>query len=198
MFYGTYVKDTVGNGLTSVTLNSNNPDESHEVSADTGGEKAAGVAAWNNPSTGTQALDALWDAEPNSDGPPPDVIVAYVKGGDTTGWRDVGADHAASTTAVPTFALDTNSDDLVLRFDEEESGSLPEVVTGWTSEQTSSLSSGAYRGRLSSLDSPGSSTSDVVSPGSPFWNGMVAVSIAAAAGGAIFPPNSLVLTGVGR
>jgi len=177
----TYWNATAGSGLSTVTLNSNSPDETFEI-VTTSAETATGVAVWYNPSTGSQSLDVTWDASPTEGAT---TIVAYVKGGETVGWRDADAAHAQDVTAV-SVTLTTVATDLVLKHDQKFCGSIPSTSTGWTSQQTQSNSSECTK--TSSADSPGASTT-VCDSEDEFYSSIVAVAIKVApAGGGISIP----------
>lgn len=174
MFWS-YYHGTAGNGLSTVTLNSVSPNETFEFPTATGSINATGVAAWYNPATGSQTLDPAWDASPVEG---PTTIVAYVKGGNTTAWRDADANATASTTAN-SVTLTTNSTDLVLKMD-QKFGSSPSTSSGWTSQQT--MNNNSEYANLETCDSPGASTTACDSEGENY-SSIVAVSIPAAAGG---------------
>src|SRR5688572_21648352 len=90
------------------------------------------VFVWYNPPTGTQALALTW---PAAQAFGPCCVAVYVKDGDTSSWRDADAANAESTTAV-TVTLTTAAGDLVLKYDQLVSGSVPSLSSGWTNGQT--------------------------------------------------------------
>lgn len=135
MFWAFDGVDANGHGLASATLNSASPSQTFETPTVSGFFPATGVAAWYNPSTGTQSLDVAWDIAPVEG---PVCIVAYVKDGDTTSWRDADAASATGSTAV-SVTLTTVSGDLCLKFDQRYDPSENPPITagaGWTSAQT--------------------------------------------------------------
>lgn len=139
---------TGGAGLASATLNSVSPNETHEIPV-LDFEMAAGVAAWYNPATGSRTLDVAWDS--GNDGPT--TIVAFVKGGNTTAWRDADADQGDLTAAV-SVTITTVADDLVLKMDARLAiSSPPSLSSGWTNAQTHNNTS--YSSRLSSIIATG-------------------------------------------
>lgn len=138
----TYYASGTGHGLASSTLNGNAPGQTFEYPMPGGYKVAAGVAAWYNPATGSQTLDVSWDASPSNG---PTTIVAYVKDGDTTAWRDADALSTTESTAI-SVTLDTVSGDLVLKHDMRFSGSVPPAnSSGWTSSQTQNNNSESAR-----------------------------------------------------
>lgn len=153
MFWS-YFNSTVGQGLSSVTLDGNSPDETYEIATENTDMTATGVAAWYNPSTGSVNLDVAWDASPTEGST---TIIAYVKGGDLTSWRDVDAAHSNYGTAVD-VTIDTNTTDLVLKYDQHYhvDETAPSLSTGWSNVLTGGNNDEGVR--LSSCDSPGSST----------------------------------------
>jgi hypothetical protein len=135
MFWAFDGVDANGHGLASATLNSASPNQTFELPTQAGFYPGTGVAAWYNPSTGSQALDVAWDIAPVEG---PVCIVAYVKDGDTSSWRDADADQDIDSNAV-TVTLTTVAGDLVLKFDQRFDGSENPPSTagsGWTSAQT--------------------------------------------------------------
>lgn len=186
MFWS-YYDGAAGNGLASCTLNSASPDQTLEIPGG-GVYTASGVAVWYNPSTGTQSLDPAWDGTP-SEGPT--TIVAYVKGGDTTAWRDADAGQDQDTNAV-TVTLTTVSGDLVLKYDQryDGGGTPPSTSSGWTSAQTTANNGEASR--LSYISASGST--QVCDSEDEAWSTVVAVSIPA---GAASRKPSMTLLGAG-
>lgn len=135
MFWAYDGIDANGHGLASATLNSASPNQTFEVTTQSGFFPATGVAAWYNPATGTQSLDVAWDIAPVEG---PVCIVAYVKDGDTTGWRDADGASATGSTAV-SVTLTTVSGDLCIKLDQRyDPSENPPITagTGWTSAQT--------------------------------------------------------------
>ena len=185
MFWS-YWNNSSGYGLhpTSTLLNGNAPDQTFET-AGTTLLAATGVAVWYNPSTGSQSLDPTFDASPTEGAT---TIVAYVKGGDTTAWGDADGDHNSDATAV-SVTLTTNSDDLVLKYDQRWDNSAPQDPPGtsanWTSRQTQSAINDENV-RLSSADSPGASTTVCDSENENYSSiCAVAIPVAPAGGGGI-------------
>lgn len=163
-----------GNGLSTATINSVSFDEAHEIATD-GTNNAGGIAAWYNPSTGSQTLDVSWDAAP-SGGAGPGVTIVYVLGGNTTAWRD--ADSAQGSTNSVT--LTTVSGDLVIAFDCKDGGTAPGAMGGsWTSETTQT--NGAISTRTSSIEATGAT--QLVEGQDESFSSLAAISIPAAAGG---------------
>lgn len=193
MFWSFY-DGSAGQGLSTATLNGNAADELIELPGTLFEFPAGGVAAWYNPSTGSQTLDVAWDAAPGATDGGPLTTVAYVLGGDTGGWRDAGVDQDLTAATV---TLTTTTTDFVLKFDVRYSGGtppgLPGTSTGWTSRQTQDRNQ--LGSRLSSADSPGASTT-VCNSEDESYTTLVAISIIEAPG--LLPPNSLCLSGVGR
>ena len=191
MFW-TWWRNATGEGLASVTLGGASPDETFELPTNVSpafDAVATGVAAWYNPSTGTQTLDPAWDGTP-ADGPT--TIVAYVTGGDTTGWRDADADHDTSSTAV-TVTLTTVAGDLVIKYDQRYSASTPpNLSTGWSSGQTDSNNNESVR--LSYISATG--TTQVCNSENEEYSSIVAISIPTAAGGAATVSGSGAIAGI--
>lgn len=131
-----YVTSGSGWGLSTATLNSDSPDESFEITGDSVTEfGATGVAAWYNPSTGSQTLDVSWDSAPTEG---PITIVYYTKGGDTTAWTDADADANTHAVAV-SVTLTTDTDELVIKLDtrfDDPDETPPSNTGGWTSGAT--------------------------------------------------------------
>lgn len=137
---------------------------------------AIGVLAWYSPSTGSQTLSFTW-AQSVTAGPV--IIVAFVKGGDLTAWRDVDADQCISDTDPISVALASTSSDLVIKLNANYS-TTPGTSTGWTSQQTHSNNN--VGSRLSSCNSPGSS-STVCDGENENYGSLIAVSIPEGTGG---------------
>ena len=173
MFWS-YWNATVGGGLLSVTLNSASPAQTFENTT-TANLTATGVAAWYNPSTGSQTLDVAWDLSPTEGAT---CIVAYVKGGDTTAWTDADADHNDSTNAV-TVTLTTVVDDLVLKYDQKAGATAPSTSASWSSAQTTT--NNGESARLSYISAAG--TTQVCDSEDEDYSSVVAISIPAGAGG---------------
>lgn len=181
MFWSFY-HGTAGHGLAGITLNGNNPAQTFEIATGvvTDGT-GTGVAAWYNPATGSRTLDPVWDAAP-AEGP--SCIVAYVKDGDTTAWRDVDGDQDSNVTAV-TVTLTTVSDDLVLKYDQRYSMNgtqglgPPGLSAGWTSGQT--IDNNSEGARLSYISATG--TTQVCNSENDYYSTVVALSIPASSGG---------------
>lgn len=170
-----------GHGLASVTLAGNAPNQTFELATTNDAETATGVAAWYNPATGSQTLDPAWDASP-AEGPT--TIVAYVKDGDTTAWRDADADAAQSSNAV-TVTLTTASGDLVLKYN-QGFDTLPGTSAGWTSAQTTTEQNGEDA-QLTYIAAAGST--QVCDGENENYSSVLAIAIpAAAAGSASLPP----------
>lgn len=130
-----------GAGLASATLNGSNPNQTHELPVAAGADEATGVAIWYNPSTGSQTLDVAWDASPTEG---PTTIVAFVKNGDLTNYRDVDSNAEAGT--VPNLVtLTTVVGDLVIKFDNRDSTSVPSLTAGWVNGQTQTNNSDSCR-----------------------------------------------------
>lgn len=174
MFW-TFFHATDGHGLASVTLNGNNPSQTFEMP--TGGSGlyvATGVAAWYNPATGSRTLDPSWDAAP-AEGPT--TIIAYIKGGDTTAWRDADADQDEDRNAV-SVTLTTVSGDLVIKYDQKFVGppnfeSVPSLTSTWSSGQTgSNVNEGV---RLSYISA--TTTTQVCDSEDENYSSIVAISI---------------------
>jgi hypothetical protein len=166
-------------GLSSVTLNSNNPDETHELEG-TGSLNATGVTAWYNPATGSQTLDPAWDLSPSTGAV---CTVYYVKDGDTTGWRDVDSDANTGSTAV-SVTLTTETDDLVIKFDAKDTTSVPGNTAGWTSDTTDD--NGGMAARAAHISATGST--QVCPSENENFSSVVAISIGAGAAGLTFLP----------
>lgn len=207
MFWAFDGVDANGHGLATATLAGNSPSQTFEVTTGTGFLPATGVAAWYNPSTGSQTLDVSWDIAPVEG---PVTTVVFVKDGDTSTWRDVDGARAAGTTAV-SVTLTTVSGDLVIKFDQHYDGVLPldapSLSAGWTNGLTGGNVSEASR--LSYISATG--TTQVCNSEDEDYASIVAISIPAAptgtsvaitgnsstsAVGAAAPANSKTPTGV--
>lgn len=161
-----------GNGtanISSVTLNSNNPSESLGINGDSN-RTSGGVAAWYNPATGTQSLDIEWTHSP---GAGPTSIVVYVKGGNTTAWRDVDSASNTGNGAV-SFNLTTVSGDIVLRSEGfQYTVEPPANEAGWTSVNTQI--NNVLGNRVAQIIATG--TSQAVTAQSDFYTVLVGLSI---------------------
>lgn len=163
-----------GNNLPSFTLAGASPAEQFGLNGDPGQLKAGRVAAWYNPSTGTQSLAITW---PTAQDFNPNCIVAYVRGGDTTAWRDADGGNTEGTTAI-SVTLTTVSGDLVLKFDVRANATTaPSLSAGWTNAQTQ-VSIGNDSARLSSISASGAT--QVCNAEDEFYSLMLAVAIPAA------------------
>ena len=107
VFWRGYNETTPG-GVSTITLAAAAPDEILDQDSTTSPAVAwIGVAAWYNPSTGSQTLDVAWDVAPAR----VNCTVIYVKDGDTAGWRDADQQGVTgSNTAAITLRdwIDTN------------------------------------------------------------------------------------------
>ena len=176
---------SANSSLATATLNGNNPSESIEQVNGQTGFTQSGLAVWYNPATGSQTLDISWD---NARTEGPICIVAYVKDGDTTGWRDAGVNSTAGSTAN-SVTINSSMTDLVLKFDGQFLGSVPSTSSGWTSQQTTTNNSEG--GKLSSANSPGASTT-VCNSENENYSTITAVSIIAGASAVYTPPGIMV------
>jgi len=167
MFWAYYVNPD-GHGLLSATLNSASPDELFEVPTGAADAPAVGVTAWYNPSTGSQTLDVAWDTAPVEGST---CIVAYVKGGSTTAWRDADGQVGDGTAAL-SVTLTTATDDLVLKMD-MRFGTPPSTSAGWTSSQTHA--NNGEGAKLSYIVATGST--QVCNSEDESWSGLCAISI---------------------
>lgn len=166
--------DANGHGLASATLAGNSPSQTFELPTATGFNPATGVAAWYNPPTGSQTLDVAWDIAPVEG---PTCIVAFVKDGDTTAWRDADADQDVDANAV-SVTLTTVAGDLVIKFDQRFDGSEnpPSLTSGWTSGATGgNVDEGC---RLSYISATG--TTQVCASEDESYSSIVAISIPSA------------------
>lgn len=167
--------DANGHGLASVTLGGNAPDETFEIPTAAGFNPATGVAAWYNPPTGSQTLDPAWDIAPVEG---PTSIVAFVKGGDTTAWRNADADQDTDANAV-SVTLTTVAGDLVIKFDQrfDSNENPPSLTSGWTNGATGgNVDEGC---RLSYISAAG--TTQVCASEDESYSSIVAISIPAGA-----------------
>ena len=177
MFWAYDGIDANGHGLASATLNGASPSQTFEIPTAAGFYPATGVAAWYNPATGSQTLDPAWDIAPVEG---PVTIVAFVKGGSTTAWRDADADQDITTTAV-TVTLTTVSGDLVIKFDQRYDAleNVPSLSAGWTNGATGgNVDEGC---RLSYISATG--TTQVCNSEDESYSSIVAISIPEAATG---------------
>lgn len=139
-----------GAGLSTATLNGAAPAETTQKTV-AGSAPCTGCAAWYAPPTGTQTIDVAWTNAP-AEGP---VCVVVCVTGSTAGWRNAGTDSNTTTNAV-SVSLTSASGDLVLKFDQLFSASVPALSSGWTSQQTTTNNSEAAR--LSSITASGAAT----------------------------------------
>jgi hypothetical protein len=142
---------------------------------------SGGGAVWYNPPTGTQSLTISWSDGAIGNGP--NCIVAYVKGGDTTSWRDADATNAPAADAV-SVTLTTASGDLVLKFDQRVGSAAPALSAGWTNAQTQ-VNVGGDSARLSTISASGAT--QVCNAEDESYSLVVAVSIPAAPVAASLP-----------
>ena len=138
-----------------------------------GTQDGRGVIGWYNPATGSQTLDVEWANDPSTNLAP--TMVAFVKDGDLTAWRDADAAFAPDVGPV-SVTLTTVAGDLVIKND-TSAGSAPSLSAGWTSGLTATLNS--LPARLSYIDATGSS--QVCDCEDDFYSTIVAISIPAAA-----------------
>lgn len=177
MFWAYDGIDATGHGLASATLNGVSPSQVFELPTLAGFYTGTGVAAWYNPPTGSQAIDPAWDAAPVEG---PVCIVAFVKGGDTTSWRDADADQDLSSNAV-TVTLTTVAGDLVLKFDQryDTAENPPALSAGWTNGATGgNVDEGC---RLSYISASG--TTQVCNSEDDNYSSVLAISIPEAGAG---------------
>lgn len=170
MFWGFY-DSTAGNGLASATLNGASPSQVYEIPSNTGDQSATGVAVWYSPATGSRALNVVWDSAPILG---PGTIVAYVKDGSTSSWRDADAAQASGSTAV-SVTLTTVAGDLVLKFD-SELNNPPSLSSGWTDGGTQTNNVRGFA--LSSISATGAT--QVCDSEDENYSSLVAISIPAA------------------
>jgi len=179
LFWGYWDNNTTN--IASATLNSNNPSQSGGI-AGAGNITASGVAAWYNPATGTQSLDVAWTHAPSFG---PTSFVVYVKGGDTTAWRDIDFASNTGSDGAPGVTLTTQAGDLVLRNESYLYPSGPPAnASGWTSINTQENNS--VGSRVARIAATG--TSQAVTAESNYYTVIVGLSIPAAAGGATALP----------
>lgn len=189
MFWAFDGIDADGAGLSSATLNSASPSESHALATAAGYLPATGVCAWYNPATGSQTLDVAWTQAPVEG---PVCIVAFVKDGSTTAWRDVDSAHASGTTAV-SVTLTTVSGDLVIKFDQryDAGGNAPVLTSGWTNGQTQT-GQASENARLSYISA--TTTTQACASENEDYSSIVAIAIGPSAGGGgggTQPPRSM-------
>jgi hypothetical protein len=177
MFW-TYYASSSGSGLASATLDGNTPAQTFELPIQTSDLVGIGVCAWYNPATGSKTLDVAWDAAPLEGST---TIVAYVKDGDTTAWRDADADHQL-TSAACSVTLTTVSGDLVIKHDSRFDAVSPSLSSGWTDGNT--MANNGEACRLSYITATG--TTQVCDSEDDDYSGVVAIAIPAAAGGPRF------------
>lgn len=173
MFW-TFYTSADGNGLASVTLNGASPAQTFETPTAAVDSVGTGVAAWYNPATGTQSLDPAWDAAPEEGAT---CVVVYVKGGDTTAWRDADAANEDGTTAC-TVTLTSVSGDLVIKYDQHfDASTPPSLSASWTNGQTAVNNNEASR--LSYISASGTTT--VCNSENDNYSSICAISIPAGA-----------------
>jgi hypothetical protein len=168
-----------GANIPTFTLADAAPAQHFDMSGDPGSLKSGSVAVWYLPSTGTQALAITW---PTAQDFNPACIVAYVKGGDTTAWRDADADNGEDVAAV-SVTLTTAAGDLVIKYD-CVAGDPPALTSGWTSAQTQDV--GGDGARLSTISAAGAT--QVCDCEGEFYSIVLAVAIPAAAATASLLP----------
>jgi hypothetical protein len=173
MFWSMYGTGT-GDGLASVTLNGNAPDEVFEVPDEASFVMGAGVAVWYEPASGAQNLQPVWDSAPFEG---PTTAFVCVEDSNIVGWRD--ADAANNSTTQQTITLTTLSGDLVLAYD-AKFNATPDNEAGYTSLLT--VSNNSEFGRLRSIVASGAT--QAASTQNTDGSGIVAVSIPDAASGA--------------
>lgn len=145
----------VSSGFTLSVDKTGGPDEFFEIASDGGTNDFPGgcVAAFykSDNFTASQNLEVEMDEQP-SEGV--FCMVAYVTGGDTTAWRDVGA--VANQSGESTDTLTTVSGDLVLSFGFQHEYTatpvLPSTPSGYTSAVTHNPASSGQAGRISYID----------------------------------------------
>jgi hypothetical protein len=184
MFWAYDGIDADGHGLASATLNGASPNQVFEVPTGVGYFPATGVAAWYNPATGSQALDPAWDIAPVEG---PVCIVVFVKGGDTSSWRDADGDSQTGSTAN-SVTITTVAGDLCIKLDQRyDSAENPPLTagTGWTSAQTTgNVDEGA---RLAYISAAG--TTQACPSEDESYSSIVAISIPEAGAG----PSSILM-----
>jgi len=188
-----YYSTSNGVGLASMTLAGSGYNEAYEDARNAAFESSAGVAAFYNPSTGNQTLDPAWDVEP--DAASQLCTVVYVKGGDTTGWRDADAVNNAGTGAL-SITLTTESGDLVLKYDTRYgTGTPPANTSGWTSLTTQGNTDG-YDSRTASIEA--TTTTQACPAENENYTNIVAIAVKAGAANVTASPTVGTLRAVGQ
>lgn len=125
-----YYNATAAKGLTSATLNGVSPSQNHNLQTAATDLPATGVLAWYNPATGARTLVMTFDTA-TTEGPT--IIATFVKGGDTSAWRDVKSAHGNSSGQI-TVTVTTVSGDLVIKHDQRNDAATtpPSTSVGWT------------------------------------------------------------------
>jgi len=179
MFWS-YFSSTGQGGISSASIGSNAAN-STAIKAGAGFYISGGVAVWYNPPTGSQSVSITWSPVIDYD-IGPTVIFVFVKGSDTSGFRDADANFGNAGQSV---TIDSAADDLVIKAATIYSGSTPAAGTGWTSQQTQTNKD--IDARVSTANSPGGSTTTANSEVTGDYTTIVAVSIKAAAAGSTSP-----------
>jgi trimeric autotransporter adhesin len=161
-----------GANIPTFTLASNAPNQHADISGDPGSRKSGSVAVWYSPPTGSRSLTITWPTAQDFNA---SCIVAYVKGGDTSAWRDADADNGEDVEAV-SVTLTTAAGDLVIKYD-CVAGDPPALTSGWTSAQTQDV--GGDGTRLSTISAAGAT--QVCDCEGEFYSIVLAVAIPAAA-----------------
>lgn len=152
MFWSYWDNLVTSPGLLWATLNGVAPAQTEEI-ARAGNAAASGVCIWYRPETGTKTLQVQWDAPPDAAGGGPNCVVVCLKDGDLRGWRDARTAQGLNATAV-SVTLQTESGDLVLKFDSRQGATAPSLSASWTNGQTQANVGGAS-GRLSYISASG-------------------------------------------
>lgn len=182
MFWSFYSGGTAGLGLSSATLGGASPSQTYESPTGSSDQSGTGVACWYSPSTGSQTLDPAWDGAPEEGAT---TIVAFIKDGDTSSWRDADAAGGSGTGAV-SVTLTTSPGDLVLKYDQRygtgdaSPAGLPSLSSGWTNGQTQSNVNNEYS-RLSYISAAGAT--QVCDSEIEYYSTIVAIAIPAASEG---------------
>ena len=149
-----YYSGASGSGFTVLvpTLAAASPDQTFGTLGDVN-TAPTGVIAWYNPPTGSQTIDLEWSKVPDAG---PLTIVAFVKDGDVTAWRDADAlGSDAGNPATVEVTLTTVSGDLVIKMDQAD-GAMPSLSASWTNAQTQTV--GSSNARLSTISASGATT----------------------------------------
>jgi len=132
-----------GYGLASLTLDGDNADFSTEDPGN-GNVTGLGVNVWYNPSIGDLDLDPAWDESPNQG---PICCIWYLQDVDTaTGHIDVDIDQATTGGDASVTLTGLESGMLVLKLDTRDQSSAPGNSSGWTSDETQTVSGMSGRG----------------------------------------------------